>query len=165
MFSVCLHLQRRQLSMQTDKVAPSPSSSSGGEPRTAVTVSDSDKCTLRVTTEVCRWATAARADSTLCCKDRSLFTTGRDAFTNHSEIHFSHFPLSYTHAGLISAVHLAGEKNCRLCSSCCSGIALMSGKHWRRLYRMHMWRSFLARILWRATSRGQTQTWASSQTR
>lgn len=40
-------------------------------------------------------AEAARADSTLCSKDRSLFTTGCDTFTKCSEIHFSHFG-SYT---------------------------------------------------------------------
>ncbi|TMS21878.1 hypothetical protein E3U43_012143 [Larimichthys crocea] len=65
-----------------------------GEPSTAVTVSAS------LTNARCespwRAAAATRADSTLCCKDGFLFTTGRDTFTNHSEIHFCHFPLSYT---------------------------------------------------------------------
>lgn len=53
----------------------------------------SDKCMLRDTTD---WAAATGADSSLCWKDGSLFATARDTFTNHSEIHFSHFPLSYT---------------------------------------------------------------------
>ena len=76
-----------------------PSSRRGGEPNTAITVSDgltdaggespeTDRC--------CRCCRAARADSTLCREDGSSYTTGRDTFTNYSEIHFSHFALSYT---------------------------------------------------------------------
>lgn len=45
-----------------------------------------------------RWHAATGPDSSLCWKDRSVFTNGQITLTNHSEFHFSHFPLSYARA-------------------------------------------------------------------
>lgn len=45
-----------------------------------------------------RWCAATGPDSSLCWKDRSVFTNGQITFTNHSQFHFSHFPLSYARA-------------------------------------------------------------------
>lgn len=134
MFSVCFYLQRRQsLCKQTP-----PSSPRGGEPSTAVTVSDA------LTDARCESpsrATATRADSTLCWEDRSLFATGRDTFTNYSEIHFSPSKLNMYY--LIIALFTLPGKYCTLCGSCCFGIALMSGKHRGCLCGVHVSRSSL----------------------
>lgn len=68
--------------------------SSWREPNTALAVwqINSAKPPERATAS----AEAGRADSTLCSKDGSLFTTGCDTFTKCSEIHFSHFAVSCT---------------------------------------------------------------------
>lgn len=106
-FCLLLPAETTRLYANRQEAPPSSSSSSsdrrGGEPTTAVTVSDCDKCTPRVTTEGCCCAAATRADSTLFCHDRSLFTAGRDTFTNRSEIHFSHFPSKSNTRHLIMA--------------------------------------------------------------
>ena len=83
---------------------PRPLCFCGGEPSTAVTVSgSSDRCTLRV---------AALSYTELqeliqhFERDTSLFTSGRDTFTNHSGIHFSASKAVHV---LFYHVHLAKE--------------------------------------------------------
>lgn len=142
MFSVCFHLQRRQLSRQTDMQPPS--SLRGGEPSTAVTVSDA------LTNARCESPQRAAAEPLpqeliqhFAGKTDLYLPLARDTFTNHSEIHFCHIPLKLYMCYLIIVLFTLLRKYCLPRSSCCFGIALMSGQHGGCLCGLHVWRSSL----------------------